>query len=296
METDYDLVFMDHMMPEMDGVDTTAVIRTLGEKYEQLPIIALTANAIDGVMEMFIAEGLNDFLAKPIEIAKLGVILEKWIPIDKQRQRTKSIGAENVYLEISGLDTRKGLINSGGTLDGYNEILEIYVADCENRLNDMAKYYEECDIKALTVCVHALKSASANIGSDSISIMAAELESAGRVHDIVYIDANWRRFTEAVSSTLANIRGYLVNIDRKDITRDNVAELHFLKVSLAKIEQFMDNLDIDSAESVLNELRTYQWDEGVAEWIYKMKGCIGIFDYDGITEAITQLRAMICTE
>ena len=293
-ETDYDLVFMDHMMPEMDGVDTTAAIRTLGEKYKQLPIIALTANVIDGVMEMFIAEGLDDFLAKPIEMAKLSMILEKWIPIDKQRQRTEIVDSEEVYFEISGLETRKGIINSGGTRDAYNEILEIYVVDCENRLNDMAKFHKESDIKALTICVHALKSASANIGADTISTMAAEFESASKVGDIVYIDANLPRFTDSLTTILVNIREYLIGI--KDIAREKEVDLYFLKTAITQIGQYMDNLDIDSAESVLNELYAYQWDEGIFEWIYKMKKCIGTFDYEGIAEAVTQLRAMSGTE
>ena len=81
---DYDLVFMDHMMPEMDGIDTAIAIRSLGEKYRQLPIVALTANAIGGAKELFNAEGLNDFLAKPVERMQLGAMLKKWIPLDKQ--------------------------------------------------------------------------------------------------------------------------------------------------------------------------------------------------------------------
>ena len=78
-ETDYDLVFMDHMMPDMDGIDTTIAIRGLGGRHTQLPIIALSANAISGVKEMFIAEGLDDFLPKPIDMAKLDAMLKKWL-------------------------------------------------------------------------------------------------------------------------------------------------------------------------------------------------------------------------
>ena len=291
-ETDYDLVFMDHMMPEMDGIDTTLAIRSLGEKYKQLPIIALTANAVGGVMEMFIAEGLDDFLAKPIEMTKLSKILEKWIPADKQKQRTDVVCCEEFCPEISGLDTRKGIINSGGTCEAYNEILEIYVTDCEGRLNDLATFHRESDIKALTICAHALKSASANVGADHIATMAAELELAGKVNDIIYINASMRRFTDSILTILDNIRGYLVGIGKKDIVQDKVADLHFLNTSLIQIGQFMDNLDIDSTERVLSELYAYQWDESIFTWIYKMKDCIDIFDYDGIAEAVIRLKAL----
>ena len=82
---EYDLVFMDHMMPDMDGIETTAIIRSLvGERFQTLPIIALTANAITGVEDMFLESGFNDFLSKPIDTQKLSIILAKWIPAEKQ--------------------------------------------------------------------------------------------------------------------------------------------------------------------------------------------------------------------
>ncbi|GBU23492.1 sensor kinase [Fibrobacteria bacterium R8-3-H12] len=77
----YDLVFMDHMMPEMDGIEATKIIR---ETHANLPIVALTANAVSGTREMFLSNGFNDFLSKPIDIVKLNSILEKWIPKEKQ--------------------------------------------------------------------------------------------------------------------------------------------------------------------------------------------------------------------
>jgi len=88
----YDLVFMDHMMPEMGGVEATKIIREMAKEnphYANLPIIALTANAVSGVKEMFLENGFNDFLSKPIDIVELNSILEKWLPREKQ----ENIGA-----------------------------------------------------------------------------------------------------------------------------------------------------------------------------------------------------------
>jgi len=79
----YDIVFMDHMMPEMDGVETAKEIRKLGQSYEQLPIVALTANAVSGMREMFIANGFNDFVSKPIRFQELNEVVKKWIPSEK---------------------------------------------------------------------------------------------------------------------------------------------------------------------------------------------------------------------
>jgi CheY-like chemotaxis protein len=83
-ENEYDMVFMDHMMPEMDGVDVTKIIRVLpGEKYQKLPIIALTANVVGDVRDMFIKSGMNDFLSKPMEKVEMERVLREWLPSEK---------------------------------------------------------------------------------------------------------------------------------------------------------------------------------------------------------------------
>jgi CheY-like chemotaxis protein len=84
---DYDMVFMDHMMPEMDGVDVTKVIRAmLEEKYQKLPIIALTANVVGDVRELFIKSGMSDFLSKPLERTEIERVLREWLPKEKWSQ------------------------------------------------------------------------------------------------------------------------------------------------------------------------------------------------------------------
>ena len=208
-EKEYDLVFMDHMMPEVDGIDATVAIRALGGKNERLPIIALTANALGGMREMFKAEGLDDFLPKPIEVTKLDIILRKWLPKELQQSRPSSKSAEKSHFGIAGVDMRSGISNSGGVEEEYNEILAIFASDSENRLAEIAKYHAEGNLRALTICVHAVKSASANIGAEYMAEMAAELEAAGKAGDTVHIDANLPRFTELTLLLLQNIRTYL---------------------------------------------------------------------------------------
>ncbi|MDR0758600.1 MAG: response regulator [Treponema sp.] len=89
-ENHYDIIFMDHMMPGLDGIEATAQIRALeGEYFSRVPIIALTANAISGMREMFLSKGFNDYLSKPIEISRLNEIVEKWIPAQKRLKATR---------------------------------------------------------------------------------------------------------------------------------------------------------------------------------------------------------------
>ena len=290
--TDYDLVFMDHMMPEMDGIDTTAMIRKLGGRYADMPIVALTANAVSGVREMYRAEGLNDFLPKPIDMLKLGATLKTWLPKDKQQAKKEDAGEAVIELEILGVDTREGLQNSGETLGDYNEILGIYVADCENRIGEILRHYENGDIKALTVCVHAMKSAAANIGAMDVAQLAADLETAGREGDADAIDARIGAFTDSLSVLLLNIRGYLRRLRKRPIPQSKVADADFLKNALNEISRHMENADVDSVEKVLAELYAYRWDEDVSSWIVRMKECADVFDYDGIEAATAELLLM----
>ena len=83
----YDIVFMDHMMPELDGVETTHIIRRFHPEYDNVPIIALTANAIHSTMEMFLQEGMNDFIAKPIEVRIFAAKVKKWLPLEKVQKK-----------------------------------------------------------------------------------------------------------------------------------------------------------------------------------------------------------------
>jgi CheY-like chemotaxis protein len=108
-ENDYDLVLMDHMMPGMDGIETTAAIRALGGKFEKLPIAALTANAIIGMKEVFLANGFDDFLSKPIVIPKLNQLIERWAPQERRAAPQRAATQELMSFEIEGLDTKRGI-------------------------------------------------------------------------------------------------------------------------------------------------------------------------------------------
>ena len=294
-KTDYDLIFMDHMMPNMDGIDTTIAIRGLGEKYAKIPIVALTANAISGVKEMFKAEGLNDFLPKPIEMPKLDAILKKWLPKHTQQSREEPVLTEEAYCTISGLDTRKGIRNSGGIAEHYTEILSIYATDSKNRLAEIEKFHKEDNIKALTICIHALKSASANIGADELSTMATELEAAGKRDNTDYIDANLRQFTDALERLLNNIQSYLLSIRAKEVAPDRAMDLDFLKSTLNEIAMHMGMLDIESIENSVTQLQPYQWNDDITVQISAIKDSITIFDYAAVEAAIAKLKA-ICGE
>jgi signal transduction histidine kinase/CheY-like chemotaxis protein len=249
---EYDIIFMDHMMPEMDGIEAAAAIRKLEMKNEesgkgrkQIPIIALTANAVVGMREMFIENGFNDFLSKPIDISKLDETLDRWIPEEK---REKSIGSGEWEMEngdqsvvskrsedtntqsqqiktplptphsplpnIPGVDTAKGIAMTGGTLTAYEQVLSLFCKDAEERLPLLQKAPDAEALPALVTQFHALKSASASIGAKELSAHAQKLEEAGKAGDLTFIKGNSDSFVEQLTELVKEIQAWKISAEK----------------------------------------------------------------------------------
>lgn len=197
-----DFVFMDHMMPEMDGVETLHNIRKKPETYfRNVPIIALTANAIGGAREMFMQEGFQDFVSKPIDIPVFERVLKKYIPQTKiirdlgiinQQEEDKIIKSDpfrdkESKLAKVGIDLKKGLEYCGGKLEDYKDVVEVYCNSAENNRKKMEHFYKQKDWENYTIFVHALKSSSLSIGAVSLSKKAAAMEKAGKENNEKFI-------------------------------------------------------------------------------------------------------------
>ncbi|WP_461245872.1 ATP-binding protein [Treponema sp. R6D11] len=263
----YDLIFMDHMMPEMDGIEATATIRawekeqaekdgtsfTEGEKTstsftygetrsdnrdlrKQIPIIALTANAVVGMREMFIEKGFNDFLSKPVDVSKMDEILDRWIPQDKRDSRKNHIkqsynnyvndeneeqnqllpflepAEDSDFLTIPNVDTAKGIAMLRGNLDTYKKVLSMFCKDADERLSKLQTIPEADTLPAFIINIHSLKSASASIGAQEVSSHAAELEASGKTADMAFIDEHLPDFTAQLTELVKNIRTVLSNV------------------------------------------------------------------------------------
>jgi signal transduction histidine kinase/DNA-binding NarL/FixJ family response regulator/HPt (histidine-containing phosphotransfer) domain-containing protein len=232
-DTEYDIILMDHMMPEMDGIEAAIKIREW-EKNEnaiRTPIIALTANAVSGMKERFLNADFDDFLSKPIEIPRLNEIMEKWIPLDKKLEApvisrpedekaapiesSRTAFPEGRTLSIAGIDVRRGIIMTGGVEAGYRAVVSLFCQDARERLpflEEMAEGPEKIEgaaLDSLIIQIHALKSAMAAIGADDLSAAAAGLEKAGREKDVVFLSANLSGFASGLSALVDNITAAL---------------------------------------------------------------------------------------
>jgi CheY-like chemotaxis protein len=218
---------MDHMMPEMDGIETTAAIRAWEEgqrtagKYEagkRIPIVALTANAVSGMREMFLEKDFDDFLAKPIDLSKLDEILGAWIPKEKRQvaivKEEEKKEEHEINLVIPGVDINHGIATIGGKKDKYLQILVTFCKEAEDRLPIIKGFLDNAaladntapaDISVLVTHVHGLKSASKIVGAMEVSAMAANLENAGREGNTDFINKNLGVFVERLTELIENI-------------------------------------------------------------------------------------------
>lgn len=181
-QTDYDIVFMDHMMPEMDGVEATQYIRCLeGERYSKLPIVALTANAVNGAREVFVNSGFSDFLAKPIELTQLERVLRAWLP---QREAPVSeptvVSAEDDLADVpeAELDFDKGMEYSAGSPEIYREVLRFFAGCADGNIDLLKKHFEAQALEEYTSTVHDVRCTAMSIGAFGLSQLASSLEEA----------------------------------------------------------------------------------------------------------------------
>ena len=286
----YDLVFMDHRMPEMDGVETVAHIREMGKEnryFNDLPIIALTANAVAGMQDMFLQNGFNGFLGKPIDTSKLNAALEQWIPKEKKennqmpafKERWSEVEDIPDAPEIEGLDTNKGIVIAGGSLERYWETLDVFLDDGIEKIEEIKTSMEAGKLPLFTTYVHAMKSAAANVGALQLSASAKDLEMAGKREDVQYIKEKMPVFLEELKSQLDIIRDKLAERDRNGETDDD-AETADLKSMLTKLQTAINVLDIGTMNSTIDNLLRLKLPKKMSSGIRNISKSILMAEYD----------------
>ena len=214
----YDLIFMDQMMPEMDGVETLSRFRESKRGNNKTPVIALTANALVGVREEMLEEGFDDFLGKPMDLTELENILIRFLK-DQQEEMPETenedtgIAPETVEkyegLIQQGIDVQAGIELCGGE-ESYQEVLKAFVKNAPVQQRDFSMALKQGDYERYTVLAHALKSASASIGALKLSEIARMHEGAGSKENILYINEDFVNLIEEYEDVIKAIEtGFL---------------------------------------------------------------------------------------
>ena len=287
----YDLVFMDHMMPGMDGIETTSFIRALDSGdgyYKNLPIVALTANVLSGQREVFLANGLNDYLAKPIDVQKLDEILEKWIPLEKRVEPVQVHDTEEEISEvpdISGVDVSIGLRNCGGSVKVYFNILADFCRDTEAKLTQITEAFARGNVKNFITLVHAIKGVAMSIGAEETGEKAAWLEKAAASSDLSILKEKTNELFFRVKTLVESIKLAMVNYEANgshDHAKASDLRLEALKAALAE-------LDIEAVNKILLNYASMSLDIKTKELISEVEQHILMFEYDKAIEKINEL-------
>jgi signal transduction histidine kinase/DNA-binding NarL/FixJ family response regulator len=293
----YDIVFMDHVMPEMNGIEATRVIRNeIGTEYARtVPIIALTANALVGNEEIFLSNGFNAFLSKPIDVAQLDTILNKWVrPPDPLgaglSAQSPAEGSMEASMQasmpssnpdpIEGLDLQEGMRRFGSSA-GYMKVLHSYAAHTAallQRLRDTV----ESDLAEYAITVHGLKGSSYGICAHDIGKRAEILELAAKTRDHQTLRANHEILLEKTETLLADMKKFLKDTaggaERKRAPEPDAALLR-------KMSQAAALFDIQALENILSELRQYEYEsnEELVSWLREQ---VDNLEYDAIRERL----------
>lgn len=200
----YDIIFLDHMMPGMDGLETFERIRSEENEHlcKDVPVIILTANAVFGAKEMYLQKGFSDYLAKPVTGKLLEAAIRKFLPknllcpVTVNTANTAPVAKKRqtpVTIRTAEIDRALGLQYSGNLTELYDSLLSMFHDSSEEKMTEIEKKYQAEDWKNYQILVHALKSTAKSIGAESLSEEARKLEYAARDNDITYIKKNHKK-------------------------------------------------------------------------------------------------------
>jgi signal transduction histidine kinase/HPt (histidine-containing phosphotransfer) domain-containing protein/FixJ family two-component response regulator len=288
-KTDFDIVFMDHMMPEMDGIEATAAIRALdGDKFKNLPIIALTANAIVGMKEEFLGNGFNGYLAKPIETNKLYEIMEKWIPKEKRLKATEDVppaAPERTLPDIRNVDVTLGIKTIGGNEQAYIDVLKLFCKDARSRIETFESVPNESgDLKLFITQVHALKSVLRAIGAVELSKIAETLELAGDSADYEKISEYLSKFKDDLSALIDDITN---SLPKKGDAGGTIDE-----ESLTKLKDALKTKRLKEANSLIEllESKREQYNEKTVNALSEISDAVLMFEIEAALAALEQIK------
>ena len=284
----YDIIFLDHRMPEMDGVETLQEMKKIPvNPNANTPVISLTANAISGAREQYIAAGFQDYLTKPINSAKLEELIMKYLPPEKiQSANDDSAVEEKLELpdwiaSVDALNARDGVEHCGG-VDSYLDALKVFATSILSNSDEIEKFYNAGDWKNYTTKVHALKSSARVIGANELSEKARRLEDAGNSGYINEIQQDtapllklYRSYAEKLSP-LIEIETVENNSDKPLIDAENLAEAY------EALQGAAAEFDIDTVEFVLQSLEDYQLPPTDFERYKKIKDAAAKLDWNVI--------------
>ncbi|MDE6404802.1 MAG: response regulator [Lachnospiraceae bacterium] len=306
----YHLICMDHMMPVMDGVQTLHAIRALeGNPSRDIPVIALTANAVAGARELYLKEGFQDYLTKPIDADKFENMLIEYLPsnvvyltnnrnISEEYEQTQEEGdgefdIRESQLYLMGFNLRNGLRYMGGDKALYGKVLRDFHSILQEKETALKDFLQKGDMPGYTIIVHSLKGNARNVGADDLADEAFELEKmakAGQLEDVTVRSP----ILFGMMNTMRNsLRVYLETEDAGEKAEQSASEESTGKITeeewvraLQELAARLDDFDGESAAAKLRELKRYDRPEPDKKMLRLCEKAIKDYAYDIALEVV----------
>ena len=275
----YDIVFMDHMMPKMDGIEATKIIRSMG--YTR-PIVALTANAVAGQADIFLENGFDDFISKPIDVRQLNAVLNKLV---RDKQAPEIIEAAR---KENGANIEQAADNARRAVDP--QLAEIIARDVLKSIEALDAIYEKHgvysdeDIRKYCVHVHGMKSVLANIGKTELSDIASKLEKSANNGRIEIIITETPTFVSSLRALVCE----LAPKEEKTCVVSTDIDKVYLHEKLLVIKLACEEFDISVADSAIKELKEKQWSQQTKELLNTIAECLLYSDFDDIVDVVNK--------
>jgi CheY-like chemotaxis protein len=285
----YDAVFMDHMMPGMDGIEATRIIREeIGTDYARnIPIIALTANAIIGSENMFLSKGFQAFVSKPIDMVKLDSVLRRWIrnkdiekelidvyerelsledndynALEKERATGKSLLSDII---ITGLDINRSLSCFDNNENIFIQVLRSYATNTRQLVIKMKEYLVVQNLKDYAIIAHGIKGSSYGVFAQEVGKAAEELEIAAKAGNLEEVKNGQKKIEKNLETLLNNIDLALITIDA--FTKKLAAEPD--TVLLEELRKACKDYDMNRVNGIIIQLESFKYDHGekIIKWL-----------------------------
>lgn len=299
----YDIIFLDHMMPEMNGIETLAEIQKMKSPYNlNTPVIMLTANALVGVKEQYLKAGFVDYLSKPVSGDKLEQMIMRYLPENKlsrlyeepldQDEPQMHSREELDALAMKDVDVADAVEKQGG-IDFYLELIDLFFTSGVQKTVLLEELYKNRDLDNYVTEVHGLKSAAANIGAHVLSELARQHESAGKQGDLEYIDAHFAELTDGYRQLLDEIRRVLEHRQYgRYAARENendgraAIEPQLMSEKICEIHRLVEDFESKQAAEKTEELLQYALPDDIRTQLEEVQTMLRMYEDERAEELL----------
>jgi signal transduction histidine kinase/AmiR/NasT family two-component response regulator len=293
----YDAIFMDHMMPDMDGMEAVRIIRgEIGTEYARtVPIIALTANALKGNSEIFLENGFQAFLSKPIDIIKLDVLLNRWVrDSGKDEQYSRAVGdgpkIESAEIRdisvpmdwrVDGVNIEEGVNRFGGR-EAYLRVVRSYISHTPALL-DGIRSVDGGSLERYSITVHGIKGASMGLCAEKVGRAAEEMELAAKKKDLAFISERNEAFLNDVESLISGLKALCEAGSKRERCLETAPEPDLSL--LAGLLHACVRYDSTAMENIVSNLERFKYESGddLVKWLREQ---LDNLEYDSLRERL----------